>query len=128
MLAIGVWGWVGIALAFIYVPSIVYGVYLFLRATGILKKFPKQYEDSAQLNARFRENDVVVSAPAAKGGIDLAQMNVEAGKSAEGIPMKFDPALLEKLRNAKTFRPVIFGIHPADANTLQNSWGIAPAR
>jgi len=98
-----------------------------LRTFGwILPKFPTEKEvfgreDIERLPASEPDKAQLVFN---RGGIDLAQMNVAAGKSGEGIAMNFDPVLLEKLRSAKTFRPVIFSIRPAGVNILQNSWGI----
>ena len=117
MLAIGFWGWAGIVALISSVGFILWMALANHPHESELWKYDDyghptgKKPDKAQLSFQ-------------KGGIDLAQMNVAAGKSGEGIAMNFDPVLLEKLRSAKTFRPVIFSIRPAGVNILQNSWGI----
>ena len=49
-----------------------------------------------------------------KGGIDLTtdRMNLDIRASKEGIKFTFDPALMEQLKNASGFTPVVVTCEP----------------
>jgi hypothetical protein len=100
------------SIAEVFRPLMEYGV-----LSGSLKNYLTDTSagtDSAMTNGRSVRSLDVDRALLEKGGIDLtpANMNLQTQNSGESIKFYLDPAILEQLRNAPGFVPVIINVQP----------------
>jgi hypothetical protein len=51
-----------------------------------------------------------------KGGIDLQKVDLDVKAKGDGVAFKIDPDMLEKVKDAPGFTPVIIGVRPMDVS------------